>query len=47
MANKLNIERESGNLSISYSWKMPGMWFLAFFAVIWDSFLFSQWGWAF
>lgn len=40
MANKLNIERESGNLSISYSWKTPGMWFLAFFSIIWDLFIF-------
>jgi hypothetical protein len=39
MANKLKIERESGNLSISYSWKTPGMWFLAFFSIIWDLFL--------
>ncbi|WP_026231908.1 hypothetical protein [Neolewinella persica] len=39
MANKLLIERESGNLSISYSWKTPGMWFLAFFSVIWDLFI--------
>ncbi|MFK8162615.1 MAG: hypothetical protein AB8H12_09145 [Lewinella sp.] len=39
MANKLKIERESGNLSISYSWKTPGMWFLAIFSVIWDLFI--------
>ena len=39
MANKLKIERESGSLSISYSWKTPAMWFLAFFSIIWDLFL--------
>lgn len=40
MANKLNIERESGALRIDYSWKTPGMWFLAFFAIVWNLFVF-------
>lgn len=36
MASKLNIERGSGELIISYPWKTPAMWFMLFFCVIWD-----------
>lgn len=36
MANKLKIERGSGELKISYSWRTPSMWFLLIFCIIWD-----------
>lgn len=35
--SKLNIERGSGELKISFSWRTPTMWFLLFFCLIWDS----------
>jgi len=34
--SKLNIQRNSGQLEISYSWRTPAMWFLAFFSFIWN-----------
>jgi len=36
MSSKLNIERGSGELIISYPWRTPAMWFMLFFCVIWD-----------
>ncbi|TXF91387.1 hypothetical protein FUA23_01435 [Neolewinella aurantiaca] len=36
MSSKLNIERGSGELLISYSWRTPVMWFLLFFCIIWN-----------
>ncbi len=39
MANKLKITRESGALTISYSWWSPAMWFFILFSVIWDLFI--------
>ncbi|WP_273445101.1 hypothetical protein [Neolewinella agarilytica] len=39
MANKLDISRDSGRLTISYSWRTSAMWFLLFFSVIWNLFI--------
>lgn len=36
MAKELKIEQDSGRLSISYSWRTSGMWFLVLWCVIWD-----------
>ena len=35
--SKLKIERGSGELNISFSWRTPAMWFLLIFCLIWDS----------
>lgn len=35
--SKLKIERGSGELNISFSWRTPAMWFLLFFCLVWDS----------
>jgi hypothetical protein len=33
---KLDIQRGSGELTITYSWRTPVMWFLLFFSVVWN-----------
>lgn len=39
MSKKLTIERSSGALNITYSWANASRWFLAFFSIVWNTFI--------
>jgi hypothetical protein len=40
MAKDLIIERSSGGLKLTYSWTNSARWFLAFFSIFWNAFVF-------
>lgn len=36
MAKQLKIEKDSGRLKVSYSWRTGAMWFMVLWCVVWD-----------